>query len=180
MVRTDIPTVHVLLVFPAREGKNGLAPGVLAGLDIALGITHKVRVAGDIDRLVDRLERLDNIPDPGLAAMTAGGRLAGAVENILDLRPGRLDAFKHVRGDQVELGLRENPFTDAGLVRDHKYMIPGIRQPLERFERPRQEMETADFGDVKPVAGEFIDDAVSVKENDFHSFFPSLMPLMIS
>ncbi len=131
MVRTDIPTVHVLLVFTAREGENGLAPGILARLDIPFGITHKISMPGGIKGLIDAFKRLDDIPDPGLAAMASGGRLAGAIKDIVDPGPRRLHAFEHMRGDLVEFVFGKDPFADTRLIRDHKNMIPGVGQQLQ-------------------------------------------------
>lgn len=128
MVRTNIPTVHILLVFAAREAKDGPASGIFAGLDIALGVTHEIRVAGRINGLVDRLERLDDVPDPGLAAVTTGGRLTRTIKNIINSGAGGFNALEHMGRDPRQLVPGENPFTDTRLIRDHKNMIPGIRQ----------------------------------------------------
>ena len=180
MVRTNIPTVHVLLVFAAREGENSAATGIFPGLDIPFGITDEPGVTGGIDGFVDRLKRLEDIPDPRFAAMAASGRLAGAIKNLIDPGPGGFDPFKHVRGDLPELGLRVNPFANARLVGDHKNMVAAVRQALERPQRPGQEMKILDLGHVKPVTGKFIDDAIAIKENQFHFFVPAVMPLVIS
>ncbi len=148
MVRTDIPTIHILLVFPTREGENSATAGVLAGFDITLGIPHKPGVAGGINRLVDGLECLDNIANPGLAAMTPGAGLAGTIKNIINSRAHRSHPFKHMGRNPVKFVLGKNPFTNPRLIGNHKKMIPRVRQPFQGLQRPRQKMKPADFGNV--------------------------------
>ncbi len=180
MVGPDIPALHVRPVFTPAQDKDRLASGILPGLDVDLGIPHKIRVARVRVTPPDGGKRLEDIADARLAAIAPVRRLAGAVMDPGDTRSGPGRAIVQALRDAPELVVGEYPFADTRLVRYHENMVPGVGQQFQRFHGTRDEMKILDVGDIKAVAGKFIDHAISINKNNFHFFTGSLMPLMIS
>lgn len=128
---------------------------------------------GIVNAVIDRLQSLDDISNPGFTTIAGIVRLAGAIQHLLNAAASLADIPEHIRRNLLQLLPGINPLAHSGLVGNHKDMITGIRQAPQGLQRPGNKMKIPDPGHIKTIAGKFINDAVSVEENNFHATLTS-------
>ena len=168
-IRACRPRAHVPAVFAPGEDEDGLAPGVVPGEDVGLRVADEERLLRRADALVHRFKGLAHRPYFRLAAVTPFIGAMRAIKNLLDPAPRLPDLIEHVTRDVAELLLCIDALAHAGLVGDDEDREAIFRKDPKGLQRTRDKTKFLELRDVFAVAREFVDDAVSVEEDKFHS-----------